>query len=133
MIILLIASISGIAIIAGTAVLVTAAAFRPEGFEPSSIEGRLAQALPGGSRTVSDSAFERREYDWTVEYDDPIGSQRIVITQNPASFGEEAAVEAARTTAMLYRGTTIEVWAQRRSTGERVRIDGVRMESRRVA
>ena len=127
MIILLIASISGIAIIAGTAVLVTAAAFRPEGFEPSSIEGRLAQALPGGSRTVSDSAYERREYD------DPIGSQRIVITQNPASFGEEAAVEAARTTAMLYRGTTIEVWAQRRSTGERVRIDGVRMESRRVA
>ena len=133
MILLIFATISGMAIIAGTAVLVLAAAFRPEGFEPSSIDGRLATVLPRSARTVKDSPYQRRHYDWTVEYNDPLGAQRIVLTQNPASFGEAAAAETARTTAMLHRGTTIEAWARNRTTGERSRIDAVRMESRRVA
>jgi hypothetical protein len=34
---------------------------------------------------------------------------------------------------MLYRGSTIEVWTENLTTGERVRIDAVRMESRRAA
>ena len=41
--------------------------------------------------------------------------------------------ETARTTAMLYRGSTIEVWTENLTTGERIRVDAVRMESRRAA
>ena len=128
MIILFIASISCIAIVAGTA-----ATYRSSGFAPSNIESRLARAFPGSSRTASDSAYQRRQYDWTVEHYNPVGSQRMVLNQNPGSFGELAATETARTTAMLYRGSTIEVWTENLTTGERVRIDAARMESRGAA
>lgn len=128
MIILFIASVTCIAVFAGTA-----AAFGSSGFTPSNVEGRLARALPGTSHAGSDSAYLRRKYEWTVEYDNPVGSQRIVLNQNPVSFGELAAAETARTTAMLYRGSTIEVWTEDLTTGERIRVDAVRMESRRTA
>ena len=133
MILLIFATISGMAIIAGTAVLALIAAFRPEGFEPTPIDRRLAKALPSGSRTADDSRYQLRQHDWTVEYDDPVGAQRIVLTQNPESFGEEAALETARTIAMLHRETTVEVWSEHRTTRERSMVDAIRMESRRVA
>lgn len=132
MILLIFATISGIALIAGLAVLLLAVV-RTDTFEPSRVGTALSAVLPDAATTRIDSPYQRRLYDWTVEYHDPIGAQRITIGQNPASFGEEAAVETARTTAMLYRGTTIEVWATSRATGERARVDALRMESRRVA
>ena len=128
MIIVLILTISLIATIAATATAV-----RSRQPKPAVVEGRLARVLPNSSRSAPDSAFQRRQYDWTVEYDSPVGAQRVVLNQNPSSFGEFAAVETARTTAMLYRGATIEVWTEHRETGERVRVDAIRMESRRAA
>lgn len=133
MILLIFATISGMALIAGAATLVLTIATRSDGLSPTPIDGRLARVLPSVSRTATDSLYQRRLHDWTVEYNDPVGAQRIVLTQNPASFGEEAAVDTARTTAMLHRGTTIEVWAEHRTTRERSMVDAVRMESRRVA
>ncbi|MGI9667752.1 MAG: hypothetical protein ACR2N2_11780 [Acidimicrobiia bacterium] len=128
MILLSIIAIGTIAI-----VFSTAASFRPTGFAPSSIERRLLGALPSATRGVSESAFQRREYEWTVEYDNPVGSQRIVLNQDSANFGELAAVDTARTTAMMHRGTTIELWVADRTTGERTLADALRVESRRVA
>ena len=128
MFILITASILGIALAVGVAI-----ASRSRIHAPSSIEARLDRILPGTSSSHPDSPFERREYDWTVEYDSPVGSQRIVLNQNPSSFGELPAFATARATAMLHRGSTIEVWTEHRSTGERVRIDALRMETRRAA
>lgn len=128
MIILLIAGVISIALLGGVIAVVR----RPR-LAPSSVEDRLSTLGADHSGAAVDSAYQRRQYDWTVEYDSPVGAQRVVLDQSPASFGELAAAETARTTAMLYRGTTIEIWTEHRTTHERVCVDTVQVASRRAA
>lgn len=128
-------SISLLTLLAIGAALGAVLFLAPRRGDQADVQSIRSAAMPTDrtSTTADPDAWGNRQADLTIEYLDPLTSQRVTIAQDRHSFGIDAAHTTARATAMMYRGVNVEIWQADIATGHRKLINAMEMEPRSVA